>query len=77
MAEEKKQEIGFNTLCENLNREMIASINRSGLPVGAVYFIMKNLMGELEKSYYSTLNTEAINMKETVDQEALEDSTEE
>ena len=43
---------GFNTLCEKYKNELIELVNKSGLPIGAIYFITRNIMTEIEKTYY-------------------------
>ena len=51
---------GFNTLCENYKNSLIELVNGSGLPIGAVYFITKNIMTEVENTYYGSLNAESV-----------------
>lgn len=55
----EKQEIGFNTRCENLKREVIDNINQSDLPIGVIYYIMKTIMSDVTSTYYGVLNSEA------------------
>ncbi len=44
-------------------------IQNSGLDIGAAYFIMKDIMSNLEHSYYAQINKELLNEKETKDKE--------
>ena len=55
----EKQEIGFNTRCENLKRELIDNINQSDLPIGVIYYIMQVIMSDVTSTYYGVLNREA------------------
>ena len=57
MADSKK---GFNTMCEEYKTKLVELVNESGLPIGAVYFISKNIMSEIEKTYYASINSETI-----------------
>lgn len=41
---------------ENIN----ATIQNSGLDIGVVYFIMKDIYSDLEKMYYAQINKEFI-----------------
>ncbi len=47
------------------------SIQNSGLDIGAVYFIMKDIYSNIENLYYSQLNREAIENAERQRQEQL------
>ena len=38
--------IGFNTYLHDFRNNMINTINDSGLPVGVVYYIMKDILNE-------------------------------
>jgi len=44
-------------------------IQNSGLDIGAAYFIMKDIMSNLEHSYYAQINKELLDEKETKDKE--------
>lgn len=64
MEEKKEVTLGFNTLCENYKTKLVELVNESGLPIGAVYFITKNIMAEIENTYYGVLNSEAVKYEE-------------
>ena len=55
----EKNEIGFNTRCENLKRELIDNINQSNLPISVIYYMMQVIMSDIESTYYGVLNREA------------------
>lgn len=40
-----------NLSIKYFHQQLIALINNSGLPVGTVYFIIKDILNELEKTY--------------------------
>ena len=44
-------------------------IQNSGLDIGAAYFIMKDIMSNLERLYYAQINKELLDEKETKDKE--------
>lgn len=50
--------IGFNTCLNNFKSDMVNTINDSGLPVGIVYYIMKDLFIDIENAYKQTLINE-------------------
>lgn len=58
--------IGFNTACEYLKQQLITNINNSQLPIGVAYYIIKDIFQEVEKTYYATLNKEAMENQEEV-----------
>jgi len=53
------KEIGFNTRCENLHRDLVNIINESNLPIGTIFYIAKSIMVEVETTYYGAINNEA------------------
>ena len=55
----EKNEIGFNTRCENLKRTLINNINESNLPIGVIYYIMQTIMSDVTSTYYGVINSEA------------------
>lgn len=61
-------EIGFNTKLNNLKNGIINTIGESKLPVGAVYYLLKDILAELNDTYRQTLAIEqqvqAINNEE-------------
>lgn len=51
--------IGFNTYLNNFKTNMVNEINNAGLPVGVVYYIMKDLLVDIQNAYENTLKKEA------------------
>lgn len=52
-------------LFRDLEQKIIDNINESGMPIDAIYFIMKSLMQEIEQKYYEQCRIENIEkMKE-------------
>lgn len=45
---------------EALRQSVSQLIQNSCLDIGGVYFILKDIMGQLEKIYYAQLNKEAL-----------------
>ena len=45
----------FNIKLNNLKTDLITTINQSNIPVGAVYYLIKDLLTEIESSYEQTL----------------------
>ena len=52
-----------------LKETIIRVIQNSGLDIGAAYFIMKDIMNEVEKSYYAQLNKECLEEAEKINNE--------
>ena len=50
--------IGFNTYLNDFKNNMVNTINNSGLPVGVVYYIMKDLFNDIQNAYENTLKKE-------------------
>lgn len=50
--------IGFNIYLYNFKNDMVNTINNSGLPVGVVYYIMKDLFNDIQNAYENTLKKE-------------------
>ena len=65
---------GLNTMMQELQRNLIKDINASKLPVGIVYFVLKDIFNETEKSYIDAINTEK--SISSIGEEVLEKSTE-
>lgn len=63
----------FNTKLNNLKSDLVTIINQSDIPVGAVYYLVKDLLAEIEGSYKQTLlieeQVEQINQLENSDEE--------
>lgn len=47
------------TKYENFRRMIQQAIQNSGLDIGIVYFIFKDIFSEIEKLYYAYLNAES------------------
>ena len=45
----------FNTQLNNLKTDLINTINQSGIPIGAVYYLLKDLLVEVSDTYKQTL----------------------
>ena len=45
-------------LLRDLEQKIVKVINESGLPIDAIYFIMKSLMTEIENKYFSLCEEE-------------------
>lgn len=56
--------MGLNTMIQELHRNLIKDINSSQLPVGVVFFVLKDIFNETEKSYINTLNAEKMTKPE-------------
>lgn len=65
--------IGFNTYLNDFKTNMVNEINNSGLPVGVVYYIMKDLLVDVQSAYENTLKKEA---KQAEKNKNLEDKSE-
>lgn len=44
-------------------------IQNSNLDIGAVYFILKDIFGEVEKTYYAQLNEECLKEAQKIEEE--------
>ena len=65
--------VGFNTCLSNLKSSLVNDINESGLPVGIVYYIVKDLFTEIATAYESTLKNEKVASEQIkVEQESTE-----
>lgn len=56
-----------------LEQKIIKIINESGMSIDAVYFIMKNIMREIEERYFEYCRMEDIERAETVQRELESD----
>lgn len=50
--------IGFNTQLYNFKNDLINTVNKSGLPVGIAYYVVKDLFMEIQNAYEATLKNE-------------------
>ena len=57
-----------------LKEQINYAVNNSGLDIGAAYFIMKDIMNNLEHLYYAQVNKECL--EEAEKNEMLDDSKE-
>jgi hypothetical protein len=48
----------FNTYLNDFKTDMVNMINNSGLPVGVVYYIVKDLFSDIQLAYENTLKKE-------------------
>lgn len=68
--------MGLNTMIQELHRNLIKDINSSQLPVGVVFFVLKDIFNETERSYINTLNAEKMVTSEEVKEEQKEENDE-
>lgn len=50
-----------------LKEQINYTIQNSGLDIGAVFFIMKDIFSDIEKMYYGQINKELLNESEKED----------
>ena len=48
----------FNTQLNDLKNNLINTINQSGIPVGVIYYLLKDILSEVTDSYKQTLAIE-------------------
>lgn len=68
---------GLNTMIQELQSNLIKDINNSHLPVGIVFFVLKDIFNETEKGYINALNTEKVANPEEVKEEEKEKENDE
>ena len=68
---------GINTMIQELHRNLIKDINASQLPVGVVFFVLKDIFNETERSYINTLNAEKMIKPEEEQEEQKEEQIDE
>ena len=49
---------GFNTYLNDFKNDLVNTVNKSGLPVGVAYYIIKDLFMEIQSAYEATLKSE-------------------
>lgn len=64
---------GLNTSMQELHRNLIKDINSSKLPVGIVYFVLKDIFNETENSYIKAINAEKSAIPIEVEEPTKED----
>ena len=62
-------EMGFNTRLNNLKTDIINVVNKSGLPVGIVYYIVKDALNDITNAYKEALISEKNIIKESENNE--------
>ena len=55
---------GLNTMIQELQSNLIKDINKSQLPVGIVFFVLKDIFNETERSFINAINAEKITKPE-------------
>ena len=65
--------MGLNILMQELHSNLVKDINSCQLPVGIVYFVLKDIFNETERSYIDALNAEKITKSEEVKEEIEKD----
>ena len=50
----------MNKKCDELFKNIVSDINKSDLPAGVVYFILKDILREAEKAYFSSLEEDEL-----------------
>lgn len=64
-----KKENKMNYQIEIFHQEIINILNKSGLPIGVAYYIMKDVLKELEDAYIQAINKEKNQTSEEVIEE--------
>ena len=64
---------GLNSMIQELHSNLIKDINESKLPVGIVFFVLKDIFNETERSYINSLNMEKITKAEDAIEETEND----
>ena len=63
---------GLNTMIQELHSNLIKDINSSQLPVGIVFFVLKDIFNETEKGYINAINAEKMPKPQVVVEEDTE-----
>ena len=65
---------GFNTYINDFKKNLVNEINQSGLPVGIIYYILKDLYHDIEEAYQTVLiNEKNTTIENTNDTNNVED----
>ena len=51
-------ELGFNTRLNDFKRDMADLMAKSKLPIGSIYYVVKDLLNDVERAYKETLKIE-------------------
>ena len=65
--------IGLNTMINNLSSKLGRDINESHLPIGIVYFVVKDIFSDIQKIYEETLRTELEQSNELQEKEIVKE----
>lgn len=68
--------IGLNTMINNLSSKLGRDINESHLPIGIVYFVVKDIFSDIQKIYEGTLRTELEQSNELQEKEIVKEEKE-
>ena len=68
--------IGLNTMINNLSSKLGRDINESHLPIGIVYFVVKDIFSDIQKIYEETLRTELEQSNELQEKEIVKEEKE-
>lgn len=68
--------IGLNTMINNLSSKLGRDINESHLPIGIVYFVVKDIFSDIQKIYEETLRTELEQSNESQEKEIVKEEKE-
>ena len=68
---------GFNTLIEELHNNLINDINKSQLPVGIIYYVLKDVYSNVEYGYNKALEEEKNNAQIIPQKEQKEEEPQE
>lgn len=60
--------MGFNTHLYNFKNDLVSTINNSGLPVGVVYYVVKDLFIDIQNAYEDILKNERESMLKNIEE---------
>ena len=66
--------MGLNTIIDELHNNLINDINKSQLPIGIIYYIVKDVFSNVSDAYKETLIQEQLENKKTPVEEEKEES---
>ena len=69
--------MGLNTMIQELQSNLIKDINSSHLPVGIVFFVLKDIFNETERSYINAINAEKMSKPQIEEESDKEEETNE
>ena len=56
--------MNINQEIEQVRNNIVSVINNSNMPIGVVYYVMKDIMSEIELSYQKVLVAKDVDTKE-------------